>query len=67
MDLQQAERWVSTKEIAEHLGITIDTVRRWIKDDKIPCHRVGKFWKFRVSDVDDWVKSGAAEEGTNGV
>lgn len=36
------EPWVSTKEIAEHLGITMETVRKWIKGQSIPCSRVGK-------------------------
>lgn len=59
---QQIEKWVGTKEVAEHLGITIETVRKWIKDDKIPCHRVGRLWKFKLSVIDEWVQSGQAEE-----
>lgn len=57
-----AEPWVSTKEIAEHLGITIETLRKWIKSEKIPCHRVGKLWKFKISEVDAWIMTGGAGE-----
>ena len=56
------EPWVSTKEIAEHLGVTMETVRKWIKAGTIPCSRVGKLWKFKKSEVDVWVKSGGAVE-----
>lgn len=56
------EPWVSTKEIAEHLGVTMETVRKWIKVETIPCSRVGKLWKFKKSEVDAWVKSGSAGE-----
>lgn len=56
------EVWVSSKEIAVHLGVTIDTIRNWIKKETIPCHKVGKLWKFRVSEVDAWVISGQARE-----
>lgn len=59
---QKPEPWVGTKEICEHLGIKIETVRKWIKAEKIPCHRVGKLWKFKISEVDTWIKSGAAVE-----
>ena len=31
------EPWVGTKEIAEHLGVTKDTVHKWIKAETIPC------------------------------
>ena len=57
------EPWVSTKEIAEHLGVTKDTVHKWIKTETIPCSRVGKLWKFKKSEVDAWVKSGKSEGG----
>jgi excisionase family DNA binding protein len=57
------EPWVGTKEIAEHLGVTIETVRKWIKTEIIPCNRVSKLWKFKKSEVDAWIKAGGAGEG----
>ena len=56
------EPWVNTKDIAEHMGVTVETVRKWIKLEKIPCHRIGKLWKFKISEVDTWVISGCAKE-----
>ena len=62
-----SEPWVGTKEISDHLGIRVDTVRKMIKAGTIPCHRVGKLWKFQISEIDKWVKSGnAGEEQYNG-
>jgi len=57
MDNNINEPWVSTKDIAEHLGVTKDTIHKWIKTGIIPCCRVGKLWKFKKSEVDDWVKN----------
>lgn len=56
------ESWVSTKDIAKHLGVTIDTIRNWIKKESIPCHKVGRLWKFKISEVDAWVVSGQAKD-----
>jgi len=28
----------------------------------MPAHKVGRNWKFKVSEVDDWIKSGQAAE-----
>jgi len=28
----------------------------------MPAHKIGKNWKFKVSEIDDWVTSGQAEE-----
>jgi excisionase family DNA binding protein len=56
----EIERWVSSKEVAKHLGVNKDTLQRWINNKSIPCHRVGRLWKFRISEIDVWVQSGGA-------
>jgi len=60
------ERWLSVEEIMAHLGVARDTVYRWIDQKSLPAHRVGKLWKFKVSEVDDWVRSGGADETVSG-
>lgn len=57
-----AEPWVSVDQIAEHLGVTRDSIYRWIDRKGLPAHRVGRLWKFQVSEVDDWVRVGGANE-----
>jgi excisionase family DNA binding protein len=54
------DRWLSVDEIAAYLGIKADTVYKWITEKKMPSHRMGRLWKFRKEEVDDWVKSGGA-------
>ena len=43
-----AEPWVSVDQIAEHLGVTRDSIYRWIDRKGLPAHRVGRLWKFQV-------------------
>ena len=57
-----AEPWLSVDQIAEHLGVTRDSIYRWIDCKALPAHRVGRLWKFQVSEVDDWVRAGCADE-----
>lgn len=57
-----AEKWLSVEEIANHLGVSKETIYRWLDKGKIPSHRVGKLWKFQASEVDMWVKDGGAQE-----
>lgn len=61
-DSNMLDRWLSVEEIAEYLGISKDTVYAWIAKKNMPAHRVGRFWKFQRSEVDEWIKSGAADE-----
>ena len=60
MELNQ-ERWLSVDEIAQHLGVSKVSVYRWAEADEMPAHKVGRQWKFRASDVDEWVLRGGAK------
>ena len=54
-----AEKWINIEEAAEHLGVKVVTIRAWIRNEKgIPAHKVGRQWKFKISELDEWVKSG---------
>ena len=58
----QSEKWIGIEEIAAYLGVKPATVRSWIrKGTGIPAQKVGKQWKFKCSEIDEWVKSGKAE------
>jgi len=55
-----AEPWVGVEDVARHLGISTDTVYRWIESKSLPAHKLGRLWKFKLSDIDEWVRSGGA-------
>ena len=38
---QYNDSWVGIEEIANYLGVKVVTVRKWIKAEKIPCHKIG--------------------------
>lgn len=50
------EKWSSLDEVAVHLGVSKDTIYRWIANKQMPAHKIGRLWKFKVSEVDEWVK-----------
>ena len=63
---EQIENWVNLEEIAKYLAVHKDTVRNWIKKGTIPHTRAGKQFKFKISEVDAWMKSGEAAKITEG-
>lgn len=65
MNLEITDRWLSVHEIAHYLGISKETVYRWLESKKIPAHKIGKQWKFQVSEINSWIKSGRASALSN--
>ena len=52
---------VTVREIAEYLKVTERTIYRMVKDKKIPAFKVGGSWRFRLDEIDDWIKSQTLE------
>lgn len=49
------EKWISLSEIADYIGVSKDTIRNWIKQSNMPAQKIGRLWKFKISDVDEWI------------
>lgn len=61
-NINDVERWLSLEEISKHVGCSKDTIRTWIKKDTIPYHKVGRMYKFKISEVDAWIESGQSAD-----
>ena len=60
---ESSERWLSVDEIAAYLGVKRDTIYKWIDRRSMPAHKVGRLWKFKASQIDEWVHAGKAGDG----
>ena len=57
------DKWINTDEADEYLGVKATTIREWIKKNNgIPAHKIGRLWKFKKDELDEWVKSGKSAE-----
>ena len=61
-NINDVERWLSLEEIAKHVGCSKDTIRAWIKKGTVPYHKVGRLYKFKISEVDAWIESGQSAD-----
>lgn len=52
------ERWVDVAEVAPHLGVRRESVYRWIEAKGLPAHKVGRLLRFKLSEIDEWVRAG---------
>ena len=51
------DRWISLQEVFDYLCVK-PTVMRWIEQCNMPASKTGKLWRFKTSDIDEWVRNG---------
>ncbi len=59
------EPWVSVEDVAKHLSVAKDSIYRWIEHKALPAHKVGRLWKFKLTEVDEWVRAGGTAGDDN--
>ena len=55
------DNYIGIEEAAVYLGVKVVTLRGWIKKTDIPVRKIGKQWKYKRSELDEWVNSGRAK------
>ncbi len=55
------EPWASVEDVAKHLGVAKDSVYRWIDTRRLPAHKIGRLWKFKLTEVDEWVRAAGVD------
>ena len=56
------EGWVGIADVAAHLSVAKDSIYRWVDPKGFPAHRVGRLLRFRLSEVDEWVRTGGGSD-----
>lgn len=48
--------YVDIDMTAEFLCVSVQTVRAWMKRYSLPYYKISKVYRFRLSDVEEWMK-----------
>lgn len=51
------------KDVAELLNVSETTIRRWLKDGKIPAYQLNHQYRFSKSEIEDWMMKCKLGEG----
>jgi excisionase family DNA binding protein len=49
------DAFLTTGEVLAYLQVNLRTVYRLIREGKLPAVRVGRQWRFRKTDIDEWL------------
>jgi excisionase family DNA binding protein len=55
------KRFINTEELAEYLGVGINTVRSWTFMKKIPYVKMGRLVRFDLKEIDKWIHDNKIE------
>jgi excisionase family DNA binding protein len=50
-------RWMSTKEAAEHLGVTLRSLYRFIDEGALAAFKFGRVIRLKADDVDAFIET----------
>jgi excisionase family DNA binding protein len=57
--------FLTPQEVSDLLQVSVQTVRRWIKDEEFPAYKVGpRMWRIRKVDLDTWLEQQRSTNAT---
>ncbi len=62
--MNESIEWVSTKDAAEYLGVTLRTLYRLIDEGAIPAYKIGRVIRVQKPDLDQFINSSRIQPGT---
>jgi excisionase family DNA binding protein len=54
------ETYLTIEDLAEHLKLAEQTIRRWVLNREIPFCKIRKVIRFRLSEIERWIDNGGA-------
>jgi excisionase family DNA binding protein len=59
------ETYLTIEEVARHLKLAEQTIRRYVLNREIPYHKIKKVIRFRLSEIETWVDRGGGKNPDN--
>ncbi len=52
----EQERLLNVRQVAEYLQLKESTIYSWAQEGRIPAIKIGRTWRFRRADLDEWLE-----------
>ena len=54
--MAQHKEVMNVKEASQYLGISPDTLYKYVSMDRIPAFKLGNRWRFKKTILDEWME-----------
>ena len=51
---------MNIRQASQYLGVSPDTLYKYVSEDKIPAFKLGNRWKFKKTILDAWMETKSA-------
>ena len=56
-----AREVMNIRQASEYLGVSPDTLYKYVGENKIPAFKLGNRWRFKKSTLDGWMEQQSGE------
>lgn len=53
---KERDVFLTLQEVADRLGYAYITIYGWVKQKKIPCYKLGGYWKVKESELNEFIE-----------
>jgi len=57
---------MNIRQASEYLGVSPDTLYKYVNEQKIPAFKLGNRWRFKKSKLDAWMEEKSMETESRG-
>ncbi len=54
--------YLTVSEVSEYLKLPEETVYKYARTSRMPASKVGRYWRFEQSKIDDWVNQNSNQK-----
>ena len=47
---------MNVRQASQYLGVSADTLYKYVGEQKIPAFKLGNRWRFKKSKLDEWME-----------
>jgi excisionase family DNA binding protein len=61
LTMSDAREVMNIRQASQYLGVSPDTLYKYVNEQKIPAFKLGNRWRFKKSKLDQWMEEKSAE------
>ena len=56
LNMADSREVMNIRQASQYLGVSTDTLYKYVGEQKIPAFKLGNRWRFKKSKLDEWME-----------